>query len=162
MQGWPVVNNVWPGRQQQIKCLYLDRGILVFEHTLTHTIHVPTMSHTLLPVTQDDWCVLRHSQAFDREGKRRGRGRGGGSIADICPCTSGEQEKNTHMSEIHTFHPKTHFGWVVCVQNVLMWPGEKAPNSAIKLHRQSSSIWKGKLLFFLVLPKKHALSHTRT
>lgn len=156
MRGWAVVNNVWPGRQQQIKCLYLDRGILVFEHTLTHIIHVPTMSHTLLPVTQNDWCVLQHSQAFDREGKRRGSGRGAGSICDICPLTSEEQEKNTHAeSEIYAFClfslPKTVVRRVACVKSVRMWFGSFFAGythiSLAKLHRQSSSLWKGEVLF---------------
>lgn len=170
MRGWAVVNNVWPGRQQQIKCLYLDRGILVFEHTLTHIIHVPTMSHTLLPVTQNDWCVLRHSQAFDREGKRRGSGRGAGSICDICPLTSEEQEKNTHAeSEIYAFClfllPKTVVRRVACVKKcvnvvweLLCWvhahlTGKTTPTKQLTLKRRTT---------FPPFLTKNILSHTHT
>ncbi len=125
------------------------------------------MSHTLLPVTQNDWCVLQHSQAFDREGKRRGNGRRGmaQSVTSV-PYFWGTREK--HTCTVQTLHirflPKTVVWRVACVKNVA-WQhlhrvhthltGKITPSKHFALKRQ-------KLLFSTFLTKKHTLSHTHS
>jgi len=163
VRGWAVVNNVWPGRQQQIKCLYLDRGILVFEHTLTHTIHVPTMSHTLLPVTQNDWCVPQHSQAFDREGKRRSSGRGGRlNLWHLSPHFWGTREKHTcRVWNLHILPffllPKT-VVWIVASGKKMCECGLGA--QAHLTGKTTPLTLKRRTTFPPFLPKKHTLTHT--
>ncbi len=125
------------------------------------------MSHTLLPVTQNDWCVLQHSQAFDREGKRRGNGRRGTaqSVTSV-PYFWGTREK--HTCTVQTLHirflPKTVVWRVACVKNVA-WQhlhrvhthrtGKITPSNNFALKRQ-------KLLFSTFLTKKHMLSLTHS
>ncbi len=124
------------------------------------------MSHTLLPVTQNDWCVLQHSQAFDREGKRRGNGRRGTaqSVTSV-PYFWGTREK--HTCTVQTLHirflPKTVVWRVACVKNVAWQHLHRYIHILLaKLHPQSTLLWKGKNYFFQPFSQKNICSHSHT